>query len=161
MSCDTYECVVAHTNESWYSWRAPVDVTLSEISMSDEHVRINESWICECVMTHINASWHIWILHGRMALMKSYCTGWRRLIGSPKLQIIFHKRATKYRSLLQKMAYKDRGSYESSPPCKMILLMSLWGVYIYMHMNASWTCAWTMTHLKVFWHIWMSHGTYE
>ena len=25
-------------------------------------------------------------------------TGWRRLIGSPKLQIIFHKRATKYRS---------------------------------------------------------------
>jgi len=27
--------------------------------------------------------------------------GWRRLIGSPKLQIIFHKRATKYRSLLR------------------------------------------------------------
>ena len=40
-----------------------------------------------------------------------------RLIGSPKLQIIFHKRATKYRSLLQKMTYKDKGSYESSPPC--------------------------------------------
>jgi len=45
------------------------------------------------------------------------CTGWRRLIGSPKLQIIFHKRATKYRSLLRKMTYKDKGSYESSPPC--------------------------------------------
>ena len=44
-------------------------------------------------------------------------TGWRRLIGSPKLQIIFHKRATKYRSLLPKMTYKDKGSYESSPPC--------------------------------------------
>ena len=44
-------------------------------------------------------------------------TGWRRLIGSPKLQIIFHKRATKYRSLLQKITYKDKGSYESSPPC--------------------------------------------
>jgi len=43
-------------------------------------------------------------------------TGWRRLIGSPKLQIIFHKRATKYRSLLWKMTYKDKGSYESSPP---------------------------------------------
>ena len=28
-------------------------------------------------------------------------TGWRRLIGSPNLQIIFLKRATKYRSLLQ------------------------------------------------------------
>ena len=44
-------------------------------------------------------------------------TGWRRLVGSPDLQIIFHKRATKYRSLLRKMTYKDKGSYESSPPC--------------------------------------------
>jgi len=44
-------------------------------------------------------------------------TGWRLLIGSPKLQVIFHKRATKYRSLLRKMTYKDTGSYESSPPC--------------------------------------------
>jgi len=44
-------------------------------------------------------------------------TGWRRLIGSPKLQIIFHKRATKYRALLREMSYKDKGSYESSPPC--------------------------------------------
>jgi len=32
-------------------------------------------------------------------------------MGSPKLQIIFHKRATKYRSLLWKMNYKDKGSY--------------------------------------------------
>ena len=48
--------------------------------------------------------------------MRLRSTGWRRLIGSPKLQIIFHKRATKYRSLLQKIAYKDKGSYESSPP---------------------------------------------
>jgi len=44
-------------------------------------------------------------------------TGWQRLIGSPKSQIIFHKRATKHRSLLRKMTYKDKGSYESSPPC--------------------------------------------
>jgi len=43
--------------------------------------------------------------------------GWQRLIGSPKLQIVFHKRATKYRSFLRKMTYKDKGSYESSPPC--------------------------------------------
>jgi len=44
-------------------------------------------------------------------------TGWRRLIGSPKLQIIFQKRATKYRSLLRKMTYEDKGFYELSPPC--------------------------------------------
>jgi len=35
------------------------------------------------------------------------------------LQIIFHKRATKYRSLLREMTYKDKGSYESSPPCRL------------------------------------------
>jgi len=35
-------------------------------------------------------------------------TGWRRLIGSPELQIIFHKRAIQYRSLLRKMTYKER-----------------------------------------------------
>jgi len=44
-------------------------------------------------------------------------TGWRRLTGSLELQIIFHKRATKYKSLLRKMTHKDKGSYESSPPC--------------------------------------------
>jgi len=47
--------------------------------------------------------------------------GWRRLIGSPRLQIIFHKRATKYRSLLRKVTYKDKGSHESSPPCICVL----------------------------------------
>ena len=52
-----------------------------------------------------------------MSHMHASHTGWRRLIGSPKLQIIFHKRATKYRALLRKMTYKDKGSYESSPPC--------------------------------------------
>ena len=31
--------------------------------------------------------------------------------------MMFHKRATKYRALLLKMTYKDKGSYESSPPC--------------------------------------------
>ena len=50
------------------------------------------------------------------------CTGWRRLIGSPKLQIIFHKRATRYRSLLRKMTYKDKGSDESSPPRNITVL---------------------------------------
>jgi len=55
--------------------------------------------------THIYKHMHIHThTHARMA------TGWRRLMGSPKLQIIFHKKATKYRSLLRKMAYKDKGS---------------------------------------------------
>ena len=52
----------------------------------------------------------------RICRARECSTGWRRLIGSPKLQIIFHKRAARYRSLLRKMTYKDKGSYESSPP---------------------------------------------
>jgi len=51
-----------------------------------------------------------------------WATGWRRLIGSPKLQIIFHNRATRHRSLLRKMTYEDKGSYESSPPCTCVRL---------------------------------------
>ena len=51
--------------------------------------------------------------------MSFLTTGWRRLIGSLKLQI-FHKRAIKYRSLLRKMTYKDKGSYESTPPCTYV-----------------------------------------
>ena len=46
----------------------------------------------------------------------------RRLIGSPKLQFIVHKRDTKSRSHLRKLTYKDKGSYESSPPCSSISL---------------------------------------
>ena len=97
-------------------------------------------------------------------------TGWRRLIGSPKLQIIFHKRATKYRSLLRKMTYKDKGSYESSPPCTQkydvmscvlnvyvnmnILYMSIcqYSIYEYVRTEKSRAVAGTtMTHNNVMW----------
>jgi len=43
-------------------------------------------------------------------------TGWPRLIGCLKLQII--KRATNYRAFLRKMTYTDKASYDSSPPCR-------------------------------------------
>jgi len=56
--------------------------------------------------------------------------GCRRLIGSPKLQIIFHKTATKYTSLLWKMTYKDKGSYESSPPCSKCVYIPSICVYM-------------------------------
>ena len=73
----------------------------------------------------IETDWNVWkdvaacmSFWGYACSTTWYCnTGWRRLIGSPKLQIIFHKRATKYRALLRKMTYKDKASYESSPPC--------------------------------------------
>jgi len=43
----------------------------------------------------------------KRSVLLSLATGWWSLIGSTKSQIIFHKRATKYRSLLRKMTYKD------------------------------------------------------
>jgi len=77
------------------------------------------------------------LLHVPLYSWQGIYTGWRRLIGSLKLQIIFHKRATKYRSLLRKMTYKDKGSYESSPPCTYIRIMITY-VYIYLHIY-TWT----------------------
>jgi len=44
-------------------------------------------------------------------------TGWQRPIGCLTLQVIFRKRATNYRLLLQKITYKDKASYGSSPLC--------------------------------------------
>ena len=73
-------------------------------------------------------------------------TGWRRLKGSPKLQINFHKRAIKYRSLLRKMTNKDKGSYESSPPCR-----AFWWTMTYKH-KASYDsmppCIWVWYHVE-------------
>ena len=82
---------------------------------------VHSIYMCTCVCGHIS---HQTLIH----------TGWRRLIGSPKLQIIFHKRATRYRALLLKMTYKDKGSYESSPPCtihvcQVYIPICIWGGY--------------------------------
>jgi len=57
--------------------------------------------------------------HLRTTLIKGpeNCTGWQRLTGCLKLQVIFRKRATNWRALLRKMTYKDKASYGSSPPC--------------------------------------------
>jgi len=91
---------------------------------------------CTCVHFFLVCYTYMWV-HGCISqYLQHPCgvatigTGWRRLIGSPKLQIIFHKRATQYRSLLRKMTYKDKGSYESSPPCR---LLKWWGDYFLLH----------------------------
>ena len=45
-------------------------------------------------------------------------TGWRRLIGCLKLQVIFRKRATNYGALLRKMTYQDKTSYGAQHPVR-------------------------------------------
>ena len=66
------------------------------------------------------------------------CTGWRRLIGCLKLQVISRKRATNYRALLPKMTYADQASYESTPPCntcasRSSTILTRICVYIYIY----------------------------
>ena len=76
--------------------------------------------IISAYLSIISAHLPIYFIHisAYLSIISAYLsTGWQRLIGSPKLHVIFHKRATKYRSLLRKMTYNDKGSYESSPPC--------------------------------------------
>ena len=114
-----YKRVTAHA----YVWH---DSFICVTWLIHSHVtHMNDSftyvtWLIHvCVTVHAYAwyylyiVYHIWISH----ITSLRYTGWRRLIGSPKLQVIFRKRATKYRSLLRKMNYKDKGSYGSSPPC--------------------------------------------
>ena len=60
-----------------------------------------------------------------------HVTGWRRPIGCLKLQVIFRKRATNYRALLRKMAYKDEASYNSTPPCIISMKKCLFESEIY------------------------------
>ena len=73
----------------------------------------------DAIYIYMYSVWlHIWKETCKHDAIRYIDKGWRRLIGSPKLQIIFHKSATKYRSHLRKMTCKDKGSYQSSPPCK-------------------------------------------
>jgi len=74
-------------------------------------------WIWKKIHCKYERKFTVNIKENSKWMSRKICTGRRRLIGSPKLPIVFHKKATKYRSLLRKMAYKDKGSYESSPTC--------------------------------------------
>jgi len=82
-----------------------------------------------CGMTHPHV-WYdpltcvAWLVHMYLTTWSSTYrtragTGWRRPIGCLKLQVIFRKRATYYRALLQKMTCKDQASYGLSPPCNV------------------------------------------
>jgi len=114
-------------------------------------------------------SYNFYVWTHKIYTTKIY-TGWRRLIGSPKLQIIFHKRATKYRAVLREMTYKDKGSYESSPPCTHITwyirihTISMYELIKFTHQkyisNTSSYRNGTFINLEIT-YLPMSHGTYK
>ena len=51
-----------------------------------------------CIYTSVRTCIYIYIGHEKIAVkclvLRGKCTGWRRLKGCLKLQVIFHKRAT-------------------------------------------------------------------
>jgi len=53
----------------------------------------------------------------QLVIASSTVTGWRRLIGCLKLQVLFRKRVTNYMALLRKMTSEDKAFYGSSPHC--------------------------------------------
>jgi len=69
--------------------------------------------ICVCVWERESVSTAI---ENQWTVALGIATGWRRLNGCLKLQVIFRKRATNYRALLQKMTHKDKAFYDSTLP---------------------------------------------
>jgi len=128
-----YECTHEIYHSNVFIW----GFTMARLFKRELHFSVymhTYIYICVCVWLHIyryvrimyeciyklyHSNVFIWgfTMARPFDVFQKRATGWRGLIGSLKLQIIFHKRATKYRSLLRKMTCKDKGSYESSPPC--------------------------------------------
>ena len=73
------------------------------------------------------------------------CTGWRRLTGCLKLQVIFCKWAIDYRAFLQKMTYK-KPFYASSPPSIIHTNKPLWSDSENL-VNKSFICGTRLTHM--------------
>ena len=116
--------VVSRMNASFFTW-----------IICDMTHFLHESYVTwlihvtyERVIFYMNHMWHdsfartnesgqtLWISPVKYESIVS-CAGWPRLIGCLKLQVIFRQRATNYRALLRKITYKDKASYDSTPPC--------------------------------------------
>ena len=83
-----------------------------------------------CVCVPLSLWWHFSKVSPTVNL-HSKGTWWRRPIGCLKLQVIFRKRATKYRALLQKKTCKDKAPCGSSPPSSMGWLLSVGSIKLY------------------------------
>jgi len=84
----------------------------------------------------------------------TFRTGWRRLTGCLKLQIIFRERATNHRALLRKMTYADKASYDSTPHETEWLQWVMWFVFVTRMSASCRTYKWGSSHL------WVSHVTH-
>jgi len=77
---------------------------------------VAQNTICGCCEYVVDS---LYIYGGSTSYSQLPHTGWRKLIGCLKLQVIFRKRATNYRALVRKMTCGDKASYDSTPPCRV------------------------------------------
>ena len=80
------------------------------------HVYIYIQYIYKCMCICIYLLFVIAVLCLVRHALRNMHTGWRRPIRCLKLQVIFRKRATNCRALLQEMTCKDKAFYDSTPP---------------------------------------------
>jgi len=86
-----------------------------------------------------------------------FSTGWRRLIGCLKLQVIFRKRAAKYRVLLRKMTCKDKASHDTTPVSRTYEPYT-WAIHMSQtHEPNTWAIHMSHTHEPNTWAKHMSH----
>jgi len=109
--CHTYEWVMAHNmNESW----------VMAHNMNESRVMSHESW----VISHQTSATGC-CASACQKFSKVSTIEWRRLIGSPKVQIIFHKRATKSGHFCQKWPIKIRGPMSLRHPVSWSSVVNL------------------------------------
>ena len=96
---------------------------ISHIAHRSIHATLSntKAWHVRACCTPLLCAWHDVFTCGIcplfMCALQFYDTGWRRLIGCLKSQVIFRKRATNYRAPLRKMTYEDKAFYDATPPC--------------------------------------------
>jgi len=109
--CHTYEWVMAHNmNESWV--------------MAHNMNESRESWVMSHESSHQTSATGC-CASACQKFSKVSTIEWRRLIGSPKVQIIFHKRATKSGHFCQKWPIKIRGPMSLRHPVSWSSVVNL------------------------------------
>jgi len=104
----TYEWVMSHI----CTWHVTYNMSLYVTCIFANHVAVCDMYFRHPVQSieifeYLNACYSRYVV---LVPDATKVTGWRRPIGCLKLQVIFRKRATNYRTLVRKMTHKYKGS---------------------------------------------------
>ena len=159
------ETLLAHMSVTWLNARHYSLIWVWHDKMRDITRSYDKNARHYSLISHVRqecVTWLMWQNARHYSLIWPYYTGWRRLIGCLKLQVIFRKRATNYRALLRKMTYEDMASYDSTPPwiySGYMLMLQTWVMSRMRMSHATHTNGSCQTYEWVMLHVWMSHVT--